>query len=184
MKIIGITGTIGAGKGTIVDYLISHHRFLHFSVRGFLLKEIEKRGMAHNRDSMVLVANELRANHSPSYIIDCLYEEAAASGGNCVIESIRTPGEVDSLRKKDGFTLFAIDARPELRYKRIVLRDSETDHISFDTFKDNEKREMDSTDPNKQNLRKCIDMSDFLFINDGSREDLYSELENVIVKIL
>ena len=184
MKIIGITGTIGAGKGTIVDFLINHHRFSHFSVRCFLIKEIKNRGLENNRDSMVEVANNLRANHNPSYIIDCLFEEAVAGKQNCVIESIRTPGEIDSLRKKGDFTLFAIDADPKLRYERIVLRDSETDHISFETFLDNEKREMDSTDPNKQNLRRCIEMSDFVFLNNGSIDQLFAELESVITKIL
>ena len=183
MKIIGITGTIGAGKGTIVDYLIDHHHFRHYSVRGFLLEEIERRGLEHNRDSMVAVANDLRARYCPSYIIDCLYEEAAKSGENCIIESIRTPGEIESLGKKGDFTLFAIDADTRLRYDRIVLRDSETDHISYETFLDNEKREMDSVDPSKQNLRKCIELSDHIFFNNGSREELYYEIEKVITKI-
>ena len=31
MLIIGITGTIGAGKGTIVKYLIDKYKFKHFS---------------------------------------------------------------------------------------------------------------------------------------------------------
>ena len=36
MIIIGITGTLGAGKGTIVDYLCKKRGFLHYSVREFL----------------------------------------------------------------------------------------------------------------------------------------------------
>ena len=40
MIVIGITGTIGAGKGTIVEYLVEKKGFLHFSVREFLLKKI------------------------------------------------------------------------------------------------------------------------------------------------
>lgn len=43
MLIIGITGTIGAGKGTVSDYLVNKKGFKHFSVREFLIKEINKR---------------------------------------------------------------------------------------------------------------------------------------------
>ena len=35
MIVIGITGTLGAGKGTIVNYLIEEEGFDHYSVRGF-----------------------------------------------------------------------------------------------------------------------------------------------------
>ena len=44
MIIIGITGTLGAGKGTIVDYLVQEKGFKHYSVRNYLIKEIEKGG--------------------------------------------------------------------------------------------------------------------------------------------
>ena len=153
MKIIGITGTLGAGKGTIVEYLVKTRSYHHFSARAFITQEIKRRLLPVNRDSMVLVANDLRKNHSPSFIIDQLYEEARQSGENSVIESIRTPGEVISLREKEGFVLLAVDADPQIRFARIKERKSSTDQVDFNTFLANEKaREMESQDPNKQNL--------------------------------
>jgi len=184
MLIIGITGTLGAGKGTIVEYLIQHKGFKHLSVRGYLTEEIEKLGLPLNRDSMVTVANSLRANNSPSFIIDQLYEQAIASGVNCVIESIRTPGEVTSLRVKGDFFLFAVDAQPRLRYERISIRNSETDHISFETFIMNEKREMDSDDPNHQNIRKCMEAADYLFNNEGTVSELEASVEKTLKDII
>lgn len=180
MKIIGITGTIGAGKGTIVEYLTGHHGFKHFSVRGYLTDIIRQRGMPVNRDSMVVVANDLRANHSPSYIAEQLLEQAKQSGADCIIESIRTVGEVNALRKQDGFWLFAVDADPKLRYERVVQRGSETDKISYDTFLENEQREMTSEDPNKQNLSACQALADFRFDNNYSFEELYQQVEKVL----
>jgi len=55
--------------------------------------------------------------------------------------------------------------------------------VDFQTFLENEQRELTSSDPNKQNLSKCREMANFLFINDGSKEDLYTEVENVLIKI-
>lgn len=177
---IGITGTIGAGKGTIVEYLMEKRGFRHYSVRGYLTEEILRRGMTVNRDSMVEVANELRAAHSPAFIIEELYREALASGADCVIESLRTPGEVDSLRKLDNFMLLAIDADPKLRYERIFSRGSETDKIDFETFVANEAREMTSDDPNKQNLRRCIEMADVVLLNNENIEALFAQLELIL----
>jgi dephospho-CoA kinase len=130
MLIIGITGTLGSGKGTIVEYLVREKGFAHFSVRAFISEEIIRRGMEVNRDSMVLVANDLRRSNSPSFITDRLFEMAVRSGKDSVIESIRTPGEVLSLRLKGNFVLFSVDADPLIRYQRISLRKSDSDHVS------------------------------------------------------
>jgi dephospho-CoA kinase len=132
---------------------------------------------------MVLVANDLRANHTPSYIAEQLLAQAELSGGHCIIESIRTVGEVTALRKKGGFYLFAVDADPKLRYQRIVERGSETDKISYETFIENEQREMTSTDPNKQNLAACQALADYKFDNNHSFEELYKQVEEVLGKI-
>ncbi len=184
MIIIGITGTLGAGKGTIVDYLVKEKGFIHYSVRGFLIEEIKKQKMEVNRESMVVVANQLRASNSPSYIIDQLYIQAAEKGKNCVIESIRTEGEINSLREKENFYLLAVDADQAIRYERIKIRKSSTDDVSFETFKQNEHREFESTDPNKQNLKRCIELADFVLKNDGDLTQLYDQIEQIMIKIL
>lgn len=183
MKIIGITGTLGAGKGTIVDYLKEHYGYRHYSVRGYLIEEAQRRGMELNRDTFVVVANDLRATHCPSYITDQLYLQAADAGENAIIESVRTPGEVESLRQHEHFLLFGVDADPKIRYERIVGRGSETDHVSFETFLENEEREMTSDDPNHQNLGRCMQMADYVFMNNEGFEELYAQVEEVISQL-
>ncbi len=184
MITIGITGTLGAGKGTIVDYLLKQKGFVHYSVRAFLTQEIERRGMPVNRDSMTEVGNDLRAQHSPSYIVEQLYSQAQQSRRNCIIESVRTPGEVEALRSKPHFYLFAVDADAKLRYERITARGSATDHVSYETFLANEQREMDNSDPNKQNLRRCIESADYRFDNGGNIEQLQAQVEKVLGEIM
>ena len=69
--------------------------------------------------------------------------------------------------------MIAVDADIAIRYQRIVQRGSETDQITFEEFTANEAREMNSNDPTKQNLRKCIEMADIRIENNGSIEELY-----------
>lgn len=183
--IIGITGTIGAGKGTIVDYLVKNKGFVHFSAREDVInKEIEKRGLSINRDNMVLVANDLRKNYGPSYVAEELFKMAQNSPQNCVLESLRTVGEIESLKEKGKFFLFAVDAERKTRYDRVQERkNAQSDNVSFEKFVEQEETEMKSDDPNKQNLSKCISMADYVFDNNGTFEELYKKVDKVISKL-
>lgn len=180
MIIIGITGTLGAGKGTVVEYLVKNKSFKHFSARNFLIEEIEKRGLENNRDSMVNVANNLREKFGPGYIAEELFKRASESNDNAVIESLRTIGEIETLRKKGSFTLLAVDADSKIRYMRISTRGTSTDNVSFEKFLADEQREMESTDPNKQNLSQCIERADFVINNNGSLEELNEKIEKIL----
>lgn len=186
MIIIGLTGTIGAGKGTVVDYLKQEKNFAHYSARDLLTEEVMKRGLPVNRDSYVSVSNALRLVHGPWFIAEALFTKAVKEGKDAIIESLRTPGEINFLRQNPEFYLLAVDAHIELRYKRIKKRKSETDHVTFEKFIEDEQKEMTSQDPHTQNLKACIDMADGLVFNDGSMEELFASvdaaLKNVFAK--
>lgn len=183
--IIGITGTIGAGKGTIVDYLVKNKGVIHFSAREDVInKEIEKRGLPITRDNMVLVANDLRKNYGPSYVAEELFKMAQNSPKSCVLESLRTVGEIKSLKKKGKFYLFAVDAKQKTRYDRIQIRNNaQSDNVSLEKFIEQEETEMKSDDPNKQNLMKCISMADYTLDNNGTFEDLYRQIDDLVEKL-
>ncbi len=178
--ILGITGTIGAGKGAVVEYLRTKHQFVHLSARDFITNEITKRGLPINRDTMTEIANLLRQEHGSSFIVEELYRQADRDGRNVVIESIRTEGELTFLRKQKNFSLLAIDSEQKLRYQRVLERKSSTDNISFAKFRDDEAREAESDDPNKQNINFCIKNADFVIRNNGSFEDLHTEIEKIL----
>jgi len=179
--IIGITGTLGAGKGTVVEFL-KERGFEHFSVREFLVEEISKRGLEVNRDNMISVANDLRANNGASYIVEELYSKAKGKKKDVVIESVRCVGEVEALKGKTEFVLWAVDADMETRYARIIERKSSTDKVSFQDFVRQEESEMENADSLKQNLKGCIEMADVVFRNDWTVKELKGKVERALKK--
>ncbi len=180
--LIGITGTLSAGKGTIAEYLKAKG-FVHYSAREFITREIVKRGLPVNRDSMVSVGNDLRAIHGPSHVIEAMAREAIAAGQDAVLESVRTPGEVEALKGLGG-VLLAVDANQRTRYERIIKRGiPETDRLTFEEFVAQEEREMTATDPNKQNLRRCIELADIKLENNGTIEEFFTNVEQALARL-
>ncbi len=174
--VIGITGTNGAGKGTVVDYLVQKHGFVHQSARTFLTEEIKKRGLPEDRSSLREVANELRREYGPEYVIKTLYERGEESGVNTIVESVRTMGEAAFL-KSVGAKILAVDADRKIRYERVVVRGSMTDKVSFEEFCAQEDRELASTEPWDMNVGKVMGVADYTVTNDGSIEEMQAQID-------
>lgn len=179
--IVGITGSFGAGKGAVVDYLTKQKGFKHFSARQFIIDEIKRRDLPVNRDSMAIIANDLRAMHAPTYITEQLYKQAQAAGGDAVIESLRAVAEAHFIQSQGGIVL-GIDATPELRYARIVERGSETDEVSFDKWLLQEQKETNPNDPTKQDIFGALKESDVIIENDGTLEELYTKIDGFLAR--
>lgn len=180
--IVGLTGSFGAGKGTVVDYLVKEKSFSHYSASGFITEEIIRRGMPVNRDSMIVVANDLRATHGPSYIIDSLYARAKERGGDAIIESLRAVAEVRRIKELGGVVI-GVDADPKVRYERAFARGSEKDNVPFEKWIEQERQESNTDDETKQNIFGSLAESDYVIGNNGSVDELHELIEATLTKI-
>lgn len=180
--VVVITGTLGAGKGTVKDYLVNTYKFSTYSVREFISEYIRAEGNPVNRDTLTEMGNRLRQKDG-MFIFKELLKRAQEKGGDVVIESLRAPEEFHFMEQQEGVYIWGVDADIEIRYTRVLERASETDRVSFDVFKQNEAREMDNTNPKKQNLRYCISRvkSEFLFWNNGDFNALYAQVDAAIL---
>ena len=178
--VIGITGTDGAGKGTIVDYLVKEKGFTHYSSRDLIVREIEKQGLPITRNQMRLTANDLRALHGDDFVVKQAYLRAKEEGkDNIVIESVRAMAEALYL-KEHGGVLLAIDADPRLRYERVQDRRSATDKVSFEQFIAHEELEKNDPNPHGMQKAKVMKMADYLIENQHTLERLHEEIETFL----
>src|SRR3989344_5918091 len=182
--IIGITGTLGSGKGTVTDYLVSKG-FKQFAVSDtFLAGEALKRGLAPDRMTRRNIANEYRAL-GPTKLMEAVYDMARPAldaGEDIVLDPQHTPAEVRFIQSKGGIEI-AVDADLRIRYERISKRGSEKDQTTFEAFAKHEQEEMKSDDPNKNNLAAAIAAADYRIENNGTREELHARIDEVLADI-
>lgn len=180
--LIGITGTDGAGKGTLVDYLVTQKGFTHYSARAIWIEELNLRKMETSRANMRLIANEMREQFGNDFLITYYLKKIQAEGTkNAIIESIRAVSEAETL-KNNGGILIAVDADQSVRYERVQARRSETDKVSFEQFIAHEALEANDPNPHGMQKQKVIAMADYLIENNVTTEEFYMQIENLFLQ--
>ena len=181
--IIGITGTDGAGKGTVVEYLVKNKGFKLYHARTLFLEELEQRGLPTDRTHLRLVGNEMRKKFGADYIVRIFLDRAKEQGDDMVvIDSIRALAEAKTL-KAEGGILLALDADQRLRYERIVGRGSSSDSVTFDEFVAQEELEKNDPDPSGMQKDQVMTMADYTIYNDNDTEALFKEVEKFLESV-
>jgi dephospho-CoA kinase len=93
-RLIGLTGTNGAGKGEAAAYFVSKG-YAFFSLSDVIREELERRGEEATRDNLIRTGNELRERFGPDVLARRTMDKVR---GPAVIDSIRNTREVAYLR--------------------------------------------------------------------------------------
>ena len=182
--IIGLTGRNAAGKGTVASFL-KKSSFVYHSLSDTLRKELKRRNLEESRENLIQTGNDLREQGGPGVLADLMIDSLLSSE-NHIVDSIRNPFEVKSLRRvypSHKFVLISVDASPEIRYERLRSRNRLGDSSSWEIFLEQEKLEESNRDPNKQQLLATMGEADFNVDNSGSIEELENQIR-VILKEL
>jgi dephospho-CoA kinase len=172
MKIIGLSGTNGAGKDTVGEVLAERHSFMFISVTDMLREEARKRGLPVEREVLREISAEWRRQHGLGVLIDKSLEYFKSQNkqyDGIVVASLRNPGEADRLHELGG-TLVWVDADPKVRYDRIFSRQrSKEDNKTFEQFLEEEQDEMKPLgDEATLNMGAVKERADLTLANDGN----------------
>ncbi|MFC1732484.1 AAA family ATPase [candidate division KSB1 bacterium] len=176
--IIGLTGTNGAGKGTVAD-ILKEKGFEYHSLSDIIREETRNRGLDENRDNLIAIGNELREKEGPGTLAIRTLKKFEVQDRNFIVDSIRNPSEIEELKKNKSFKLIAVDAPIELRYNRIKGRNRASDFVSFEKFKEQEESELKGGETSQQ-LVVCMQMADFNITNELTIDDLKKKVEDVL----
>ena len=149
----------------------------HYSASGYLREVILSRGEVVNRDSYSKVSGEIR-RIDPSGLVKILFDRIEGDSADfAIIEALHDVGEANFIKAQGGI-LLAVDASLEVRYQRSLLRGSEKDNVSLADFKRHIEREENGT--GHHNIRAVIDLADYIIQNDGTLEELHTQIESFL----
>lgn len=177
--LFGIVGSLGAGKGTVVEYL-KQQGFEHYSVSGELKKMLDSEGTKADRKNLSALADELAQEYDGG-ILEVIYKQIAEDvEKNVILESIHRETEAEYLRSV-GAIIIAVDADKKIRYERAVQRqEGEKDNVTYEQFLTDIEREEEGKGSGTPNIREVIKNADFLIQNDGTLKELHQQVDAVL----
>jgi dephospho-CoA kinase len=184
--IIALAGSIASGKETLSRHFIELG-FNHQILSDRLREEAHSRGLEVTRPLLQDIGNELRQELGGAVLAIKTAELIADSQDNVVIDGVRNPHEIIFLREVLGAVVIGVDAPEELRCQWYIARREERgeDGATAEDFKRDNDRDFGIGEPgNGQQVRKCLEMADVIIRNDGSKKQLYRDIDQFLKDFL
>lgn len=177
MKIIGIVGQPGAGKDMVSNYLVTKG-FEHISMGDFIRKEMRELGLSTERMNINLYISDKRSKVGKEYPAPVIADSIV---GDTVVSGFRNTAEINLFKDRFGsnFTLVAVEAPIEKRYEWAKGRGRVGDSIPLKQFKAEDEKERTGSESFHE-VDLVVKMADHFLLNDGTKEDLFLKIDNVL----
>ncbi|PIZ76320.1 hypothetical protein COY05_01615 [Candidatus Peregrinibacteria bacterium CG_4_10_14_0_2_um_filter_38_24] len=178
--IIGLTGSMGCGKGEIVK-ILEKEGFSYITLSMLVREEARKRGIEEEREKLMEVGNSMRREEGAGVLARRAVAKILASGHDkWVIDGIRNPAEIDEIRNvtevegKDFRPFVAgVNTEREILISRILSRARESDAKTKDEIIRKIDRELGVGEPEDgQQVAKCLEKVDIVVDNNGTLAEL------------
>ncbi|MBF0105249.1 MAG: AAA family ATPase [Deltaproteobacteria bacterium] len=180
--IIGLTGKNGSGKGVVADYLKAGG-FIYYSLSDIIREELTLAKKQITRENLIEMGRALRSEGGPSVLADKIMPKLDIDK-NYIVDSIRNPAEVRSLRRRQDFYLLNVDADQKVRFERVKQRGRENDPTDFNTFVILEEKELKSIDPAAQQLIDTASLADVTLENNTTINDLECLVKQTVLDLV
>ena len=174
--LIGLTGRNASGKSTLVGWF-SDKGLRSVSCSDSIRSWLRDQGVETTRDALIEGGRQLRREGGAGVLAEMLLE--ILDGEDAVVDSIRTPAEVEALRSRGDFTLIEVRADEGSRWERMVGRGRDGDPTEKEAFLKQEAEEAKASDEAGQALDATAEMADITIQNDGSISDLEKSLSSL-----
>jgi len=180
---IGLTGYMASGKGEIANILMEQG-YKYISLSDMVREEADVHELEHTRENLQRIGNRLREEFGGGVLGMRVREkiEKEDKDGNWVIDGVRNPAEAKELMKLDDFHFLGIVSDPEIIVERVMSRARDGEQgVSEDEILAKLDVERGKNQPeNGQQVDKCIDMIDFLILNNGTMDEMKEKFDHFV----
>lgn len=161
--VVGLAGMPGAGKSIIVNVA----RTLGYGVVVMgdeVREEAKRRGLEPTPENLGRIMLELRRLEGEAVIAKrCVPKILAAGENKVIVDGIRSLAEAEEFRRNfPNFTLVAVHASPETRFRRLFHRQRSDDPKSWKVFHERDMREL------SVGLGNAIALAEYMVVNEES----------------
>ena len=178
--ILGLVGPLACGKETVKKYLVENYKAKDCRFSTILRDVLNRTAVPVSRENLQKLSTVLRANFGENLLAKAIAMDASKLDADIVvIDGVRRPTDIEHLNELPNFFLIKIDAEPRLRYERLIKRnENEGDEKkTFEQFLKDHEAEADKLVPLVMATAKhAID-------NNGSFEDLYKQVDEIVEKV-
>jgi len=176
--VLGVAGMPGAGKGTVRE-IVQKMGYSVVVMGDEIREEAKRRNLKPTPENLGMIMLKLREEEGPAAIAKRCIPKMEKMKEKVVVEGIRSLHEVDEFKKHfPSFTLIAIHASPETRFRRLFQRKRSDDPKRWETFRERDLREL------SVGIGAAIATADQMIVNEGSKAQLKRKTREVLKEAL
>ena len=179
--IIGVVGKIAAGKTTVAKFFeekgfcrvscseplidLLTHNVSDYSWIPELPEKAEP-----TRDRLIELGKYLKEKYGGDVLIKLAIDKKRGCK-NVVIDGVRSKEEIEAIKRLGGKVIY-VEAKPEIRFERLMKRRAEKDRgiKSFADFREMERL---------YHTSRLKNLADYVIVNEGTLEELRRKVEEI-----
>jgi len=176
--VVGLAGMPGSGKSLVVE-TAQELGYVIVVMGNVIREETVKRGLELTPQNVGKVMLQLR-EEGGNYIIaqKCIPKIEEQTSTKVLVDGLRSLYEAEAFKAQFAkFTLVAVYASPETRFKRLFNRRRSDDPSGWEVFRERDMREL------SVGLGNVITMAEKMIVNDNSAEQVKAKVRETLKRI-
>jgi dephospho-CoA kinase len=177
--VVGVAGMPGAGKATI-RRIVEGMGYSVVVMGDEIREEAGRRGLKPTPENLGMIMLKLREEKGPPIVAErCVLKIKKAKAKVVLVDGIRSLHEVEEFKRHfPNFSLIAIHASPETRFKRLFRRRRSDDPKKWETFMERDSREL------SVGLGSVMATADHMIVNEGTKSQIRREVHEVLEDVI